>query len=162
MDAKLLTTYLNDHLAGATGGLELFRRATDTHQGSPLGDELAQLTTEVAEDREALIGIMATLHIRRNWLWASAGGIAEKLGRLKPNGFILRRSPLSDVVELEALRIGVWGKLSGWEVLLAGATDEPALDRVSLETLLERAHDQLERLRKMHVRVARDRLSEAP
>jgi hypothetical protein len=32
MDDKLLAIYLNDHLAAATGGLSLAKRARDAHQ----------------------------------------------------------------------------------------------------------------------------------
>ena len=35
MSKKLLSIYLNDHLAGATGGLELARRARGANEGTP-------------------------------------------------------------------------------------------------------------------------------
>ena len=39
--------------------------------------------------------------------------IGEKAGRLKFNGRILSRSPVSDLEELELLRLGVEGKAAG-------------------------------------------------
>ena len=32
---KRLSTYLNDHLAGATGGLELVKRTASSNEGTP-------------------------------------------------------------------------------------------------------------------------------
>ena len=50
-----LDTYLADHLAGATAGVEMFRRAAREQAGGPAGPELARLAGQVAEDREALV-----------------------------------------------------------------------------------------------------------
>jgi hypothetical protein len=159
MDNKLLTKYLNDHLAGATAGRDLSRRTADGHADRGFGKDLARLAEEIDDDRDALIAIMASLGIRPNRIWAATAGFAEKLGRLKPNGYIIRRSPLSDLIELEALRVGVAGKLAGWEALLAAEPLIPDLDRGRLDEFIERAHDQAARIRAMHLRLAEDRLT---
>lgn len=159
MDDRLLTSYLNDHLAGATAGRDLFRRAARSHQGDDLGGQLADLAREVDEDRDALIDTMTTLGIRRNPAAVLLGATAERVGRLKPNGFVIRRSPLSDVVELEGMRLAVAAKLAGWEMLLAVAADDTRLDRTALEDSVRRANDQLERVRSLHLRVAAERLA---
>jgi hypothetical protein len=70
--------------------------------------------------------------------------VAEKAGRLKLNGSLLSRSPLSDLVELEGLALGVQGKLAGWRLLKA--LDDPRLDGTELDRLIARAEDQAERL----------------
>jgi len=58
----VLGIYLNDHLAGATMGVELFRRASGSAQGS-VRTQLQELTTQVEQDRESLLTIMATLGV---------------------------------------------------------------------------------------------------
>jgi hypothetical protein len=45
------------------------------------------------------------------------GRIAERVGRLKSNGRIVRRSPLSSLLELEMLRLAVEGKAACWRTL---------------------------------------------
>jgi len=52
--------YLNDHLGGATMGVELFRRASRSAQGS-VKTQLQELTTEIEQDRESLRTLMGTL-----------------------------------------------------------------------------------------------------
>ena len=41
----------------------------------------------------------------------------ELIGRLKANGRFRQRSPLSNVVELELLALGIMGKRKLWEAL---------------------------------------------
>jgi hypothetical protein len=64
---------------------------------------------------------------------------AELVGRLKLNGRIFERSPLSSVVELETLVIGVRGKEALWTALQRAGT---SLEDVDLETLVESARAQ--------------------
>jgi hypothetical protein len=66
---------------------------------------------------------------------------AEKLGRLKLNGRLVRRSPLSPFVELEVLETGIYGKLLLWHVLRERPT--PGSGAVDLDELIVRAERQL-------------------
>jgi hypothetical protein len=157
----LLGIYLNDHLTGANAGLRLFRRATAAHRGSDVGKELTELTSEIEEDVDALRTLMHRLGVEENKPMTTLGWIAAELGRLKPNGFLVRRSPLASVVELEALRDGVAAKIAGWQVLRAVAAHDNRITREELETLLERAQDQAERLYQLHLRVAERLLASA-
>jgi hypothetical protein len=155
--SDLLGIYLNDHLAGSTGGLELLRRLTSAHPGTPEGAALGRLEAEVNADREALREIMRRLGAREARAKLAAAWVAEKAGRLKANGYLVRRSPLSDVVELEAMMLGVRGKAALWRVLLDLARDDPRLDAIELAALSERAERQaaeLETLRVTHASTA--------
>ena len=147
---SLLAIYLNDHLAGATGGLELARRSSRQNQEGELGSFLRRLADEIAEDREALSRIMQTLDIGRDRVKVAGGWTAEKLGRLKPNGRLTGYSPLSRVVELEGLIVGVNGKLALWQSLLQVAPAEPRIDTAEIEALARRAEAQIEELRRHH------------
>lgn len=60
---SLLGIYLNDHLAGATAGTELARRmAASGHLPVPVR-ALPRLASEIGEDREALLEMMAALGV---------------------------------------------------------------------------------------------------
>ena len=157
-DPALLGIYLNDHLAGATGGLELFRRATGSHAGTAAGDVLKRLTAEVEEDREALLAIMKDLGVPVRQYKVAAGWLAEKAGRLKLNGRLLSRSPLSSVVELEGLHLGVLGKAAGWRTLRALADREPRLEAAALDRLIARATAQATELEDLRLAAATEAL----
>ena len=58
---KLLSIYLNDHLAGATLGIELAKRSRASNKGTPLGDFLDRLLREIETDRETLERLMREL-----------------------------------------------------------------------------------------------------
>src|ERR1700761_5614190 len=124
----LLGIYLNDHLAGATVGRELSRRAATSNHGTAYEPVLSQIAREIDEDRRSLLAIMAALRVRVDRLKTAAAWGGEKLGRLKLNGQLRGYSPLSRVVELEGLALGVHGKRLLWIPLAELAGDRPALD----------------------------------
>ncbi|GGS12309.1 MULTISPECIES: hypothetical protein [Streptomyces] len=153
-DVRLLGIYLNDHLAGATAGTDRAARLARTSRGSALGRAIEPVAAEIAEDRTALLDIMRDLGVPVRRYKVSAAWAAEKLGRLKPNGHLVRPSPLGTVLDLEALRLGIEGKTACWQTLgRIGAADE-RLDLARLAALLERARRQQETIEEWRVRQA--------
>ena len=159
MSAKrYLSIYLRDHHAGAQAGLELARRTAGSNEDGEYGRQLRELCTEIEEDREILTELMDRLGIRANPIKQGGAWVGEKLGRLKLNGQITEYSPLSRLVEIEGLVIGVSGKLELWRSLhAAGAAGE--LEDIDLDRMIERAESQRRRLQELHDRAAAEALS---
>jgi hypothetical protein len=151
---EALAIYLNDHLLGATGGVELARRIADTHKSSARSATFERLATEIAEDRESLTRIMGDLGIRVDQVKVAAGWVGEKVGRLKLNGRLFSRSDLSSVVELEGMSLGVEGKAAGWRSLRAVAEVDDRVDAKELDALIERADRQSEELEELRMQAA--------
>ena len=162
MDRDLLGTYLNDHLAAATMGRELAKRAVGQNRGTRYERFLQAVCVEIDEDREALLDVMRRLGIDESKVKVAGGFIAERVGRLKLNNRLVGYSPLSRLVEMEALSGGVHGKLSLWQVLSASAAGEPALEGVDFARLEERARTQLEGLEKHRLDAGREALAGQP
>lgn len=156
MDRKLLRIYLQDHLAGSTGGLELVRRARGANEGTPYGDPLAQLADDIEADRRSLESIMEDLGFGADRAKNIAFWAAEKAGRLKLNGQLTGYSPLSRMTELEGLITGVNGKRSLWLTLRDVAGSLPELDADRIGRLVERAEQQLETLHELRSRAGRE------
>ena len=156
MDRKLLRIYLQDHLAGSTGGLELARRARASNEGTPHGEPLARLANDIEADRRALESIMDDLGFGADRAKNIGFWVAEKAGRLKLNGRLTGYSPLSRVLELEGLIAGVNGKRSLWLALLDLVESEPALDADRLRRLVERAEQQVDTLHELRARASRE------
>jgi hypothetical protein len=151
---SLLGIYLNDHLAGATAGTELARRmAASGHLPDPPG-VLPRLASEIAQDRAALLEMMAALGISVRSYKVCAAWIGEKAGRLKPNGRLRTRSELSNLEELELLRLGVEGKAAGWRTLRVLAGQDSRLAAARLDELITRASQQADLLEDLRVRAA--------
>jgi hypothetical protein len=84
-----------------------------SRSGQGTGSALQRFAAEVAQDRAALLDIMAALGITVRGYKVCVAWIGEKAARLKLNGRLLARSPLSSLEELEMLRLGVEGKAAG-------------------------------------------------
>jgi hypothetical protein len=154
VDPRLIAIYLNDHLAGATGALELARRALGANRGTDFEAALERIAGEIEEDRAALVDVMVRLGVARDPLKVWAGWMAEKWGRLKLNGRITGYSPLSRVVELEVLALGVEGKRAMWRTLARTAADDARLAGVDLDALARRADGQRRLIERERLRAA--------
>lgn len=140
---RMIGIYLNDHLTGATAGVELIKRIAGSHKDGPYAATFERLVEEISADREALLQIMKSVGAAPAVYKTSAAWVVEKLGRLKPNGHLLSRSPLSSLVEVEVMQLGVQGKAAGWRTLLAHAAYDERLDVAGLQRLLDRAERQV-------------------
>ncbi|HEX4257763.1 MAG TPA: hypothetical protein VH089_21895 [Streptosporangiaceae bacterium] len=158
--AELLGIYLNDHLAGATVGTALAHRVASG--GNQAADQATfqRLAGEINADRRALLEIMASLGVPVRHYKTGAAWLGERVGRLKPNGRLRTRSPVSDLEELELLRVGVQGKAAAWRTLRELATRDARLSTAWLDELLDRARAQADQLEEFRVRAA-TRLIEA-
>lgn len=144
MQQKLLNIYLNDHLAGSIAGLELARRCRSNNQRTPLADFLTDLIADIDADRAELETLMESLGAPKDRLKQIGGWAAEKVGRLKLNGQLAGYSPLSRLVELEGLKMGVTGKLSLWQSLNRISNMDSRLATTDFDTLIKRAEAQID------------------
>ena len=153
--ATALQIYLQDHLAGATFGLELVERSRRNNEGTELGDRLQELAVEIRADREALEAVMSAAGADRSHLKTSAAWALEKVGRLKPNGRVRGYTALGRLLELEALVVGITGKRALWRGLQDSLAQVPSLQAFDFAALAERAENQLGRVEQLRLDAAR-------
>jgi len=116
--SRYLGIYLNDHLAGAAVGVGVARRLRQSNEGdAEMARPLADVCGEIEADRATLEGLMEQLGIRRGKVKPALAWAGERLGRLKPNGQLSGYSPLSRLIELELLAVGITGKMQLWNAL---------------------------------------------
>lgn len=157
---SLLAIYLRDHHAAAVAGTRLARRVANVAPRDASG-ELSKVAKEIAEDLATLERFMGRLGTRPDRVKDAIARAGERLGRLKLNGRLRTRSPLSDVVELETLVVGIAGKEALWSSLRS-ATSLPSEE---LDHLIDRAEGQkriVERAREAAVRRAFDQHNGSP
>lgn len=150
--SSALRIYLQNHEAAARAGIDLCRRAAHNQRAQPHGPVLNNLSDAIREDRERLLLIMRSVHVAANPVLGVVLQVGERVGRLKPNGRVLRRAPLSDLIEVEALIDAVTAKRAGWYALAAANLRVPVASQVA--ELIARADDQLSRLRPIQATVA--------
>ena len=138
----LLAIYLNDHHAAAVGLIELARRSRSSNTEPPLSVDLDRFIAELVEDRRSLEQVMSALGVSRSGWKSTAAFLAEKAGRAKLNGQLTGYSPLSRVVELEGLAVGLAAKRGLWQALQQLAQHTPALSGIDFDELIARADRQ--------------------
>lgn len=159
MNRRRLAIYLNDHMAAATGAVELAGRAARSNRGTAYGQVLAEIRDEIAEDRAALAAIMSQVGVGIDRPRAALAWGVEKLGRLKLNGQLTGYSPLSRLEEIEILELGASGKLLLWQALQQAAPS--GVPEAELERLIKRARSQRDRLERQRLKAAAEALAEA-
>ena len=148
---RFLEIYLADHLAAAAAGLALVRRAARSNTGTRMGDTLRRLTVEIDEDRQTLRRLVTDLGFTGSKPKEVVAWAVEKVGRLKRNGQLRGYSPLSRVLELEALSVGIAGKLALWETLERVPDPGRRLRAFELHHLIERALRQPEEVEQLRL-----------
>jgi hypothetical protein len=103
---------------------------------------------------DSLDEVMELLEVPHDRLKKLALWTGEKVGRLKLNGRITSYSPLSRVMEIEGLIVGVSAKGSLWRSLQAVEPYESKLANVDLEALALRAEEQRTRLEELRDKAA--------
>jgi hypothetical protein len=146
---KELNSYLNDHLAGSVGALELIAHWADLHKGKSLGLFFAEIQTDIKEDQETLRDVMRSLGMTESNLRKAGAWAAEKAGRAR---LMIAGEPdsLGLVLTLEGLIMGVTGKKVMWRAL--AAVNLPQLNDCDFEELQRRAAQQIERIEDQRIR----------
>jgi hypothetical protein len=157
--SKFLDIYLNDHLAGATAGRELAKRALSENAENDFGRYLGGLVSDIESDIGSLEDLMERLEVSTDRLKTTAAWVLEKVGRLKLNGQLWGYSPLSRLVELESLALGVEGKLSLWRSLAHTLESDSRVKGFDFEALIRSAERQRAELEVQRLRAAEQVLS---
>ncbi len=159
VNKKFLSTYLNDHLAGSTLGSELAKRALGSNRDNEFGSFLEWLHGEIEDDRQTLRDVMRRLDVGEDPIKRIVAFVTERAGRFKLNGALFGYSPVSRLVELEGLSLGVEGKLALWRNL-GELPQEEGLEEFDFEHLADRAREQLEALEEYRLKASHIALAE--
>jgi hypothetical protein len=141
-----LGIYLNDHLAGATTGMELAEKLCTANPDGQLGADLSSLVSEIRTDRVTLEGLMESLGVGQSTVKQVAGWGAEKLSRLKLSTRLTGNPDLTRMLEMETLSLGIEGKLAMWLALREVAGIDARLAGTDFDRLIERARLQRQKL----------------
>ena len=141
---KDLDSYLNEHLAGSIGALELIDHWVNAHKGESLGSFFVQTQKEIKADQDTLRHIMATLAIEESKVRKAGAWAAEKVGRARLIVAGDEPDSLGLVLTLEGLIMGITGKKLLWGSLAAAKM--PQLDSYNFEQLRRRAKQQVEQI----------------
>src|SRR5258708_111751 len=149
-----LTNYLNDHLAGSVGALELLDRLIETYEGKPLEKFFRDLRADIDHDQGYLKELIQKLGAEESTARKAGAWIAEKLSRSKID-LDEGSKELGLFLALEALVLGITGKRSLWRALQSASHAVPELARLDYPGLEKRAIEQCERVEARRLEIAR-------
>jgi hypothetical protein len=158
MAQQPIHVYLNDHLAGATAGVDLAKQAAERHDGE-LGEFFAQLTDEISADHNTLTALMDQMDAHASGakeVLAKAGSVVSET---KFSGESMNDPEFGTFLTLETLLIGVEGKLCMWKALKVVEDEYAELQSVDIDTLVKRAQSQRDKLEGKRLEVAGTALS---
>jgi hypothetical protein len=159
IDGNLLGLYLSDHLTGATAGVSRIQRMAEAFADTPVSADLSRVSGEITRERDMLRELIHDLGVKQRPHRQAAAWLAEHAGRLKLNGRIVRRSPMTMVLEAELMRAAILGKLGGWQTLEELAPDL-GLDPATFARLGAEARTQIEALSRVHEHARRNAFRE--
>ncbi len=146
---ELLELYLSDHLTGATAGANRAERMAEDFVDTPVYPQLARLAQEIRAERTFLRNLIDDLGFQRKAHRQAAAWAGERIGRLKANGKILERSPMTMLLEADLMRSAIHGKLGVWQTLRDHAPSL-GLDPQVFEDLIEAFLGQEKLLDEVH------------
>lgn len=146
---RLLSVYLSDHAAGARAGIALSDRSRKRNEGTEFGEPLARFHRELKWERASLERFMAALGCETSNVKDALGLAGVWLGQLKLSGRLISYSPLSRVLELEALIGAVGAKRRLWNALRIVNPDR-SIPAEKLTDLIDAADRQIADLERLH------------
>ncbi|MFL5402445.1 MAG: hypothetical protein ACJ8BF_06470 [Gemmatimonadales bacterium] len=159
MSKDALTTYLNDHLAGAAAALELLDHLISLERGADRRQELVTIRDEVEQDQQVLLRMLRAVGGKESRVRSALAWLTEKIGQAKlrlddPGGGEFR------VFEaLEALALGIQGKAALWRALASSSAHLSELRTLDYGALERRAIAQFTRVDNLRLQVAPAALS---
>ena len=153
-----LHIYLNDHLAGATAGVDLVTSAVERHDGE-LGEFFQQLADGITGDYNTLTSLVDQLNARASGAKEALAKIGSEVSEAKFSGESVDDPEFGTFLTLETLSIGVEGKLCMWKALKCVEADVPALGELDIDALIERAQSQRDAIEGKRLEVAGTALS---
>jgi hypothetical protein len=145
-----LATYLHDHFAGSNFAVELLEFLRDQYAGQRVGDAAAGMLGEIEDDRKILQGIIGRVGNGVPMMKEASAWIGEKLSELK-----LRQGAFGTFEALEALALGILGKVALWRALATLADSDPRLSGVDFNQLAARAEEQHSRAEELRLQCVR-------
>ena len=150
-----IATYLNDHLAGSVVAIELLEHLEAAHAETDLGRFAAELRADVSADRRELEALMESLQVAESRTRKASAWLSEKMTELKLRLDDPGDGALRLLEALEAVSLGIEGKLGLWRALAAASEGAPLLQGFDYERLAQRAIDQRNRVEAERLKAAK-------
>ncbi|MEO5914076.1 MAG: pyridoxamine 5'-phosphate oxidase family protein [Luteolibacter sp.] len=153
-----LQRYLNYHLAGSVGAIQLIQHLVDTMDESEACDYFVQLKTKVENDQALLGKLLASAGMDTSTPIHVAGEVTGRIGLLKLTWDGFEPGSLGLFEGLEMLALGIQGKRLLWLALKEISRWFPEWSDVNFSELEREAISQRDGVERWRIEAARDTL----
>jgi hypothetical protein len=157
MSKEHLSTYLNDHLAGSVMAIEVIDQLAE--EAPDLNPILMETKMDIEADRLQLIQLMKRLDIAESRVRKAGAWFAEQIAEAKFEMDDQSGGLLGRLERLEALVLGIEGKLRLWRSLEAASNTNSELSFLDYKHLTQRAGEQRDRLESLRLQSATSALT---
>jgi hypothetical protein len=158
MSRDALRTYLNDHVAGSVVAVELLDHLIELHRNSDRQGFYRELQAEIVEDQGVLKNLLSQCGGSESPVRKAVAWMTEKMGRAKLALDDRGDNQLRTWEAMEALALGIQGKLLLWRALAQAPDALSGLRGVDLPRLQARAQQQFDRVDAERLLLARQTL----
>ena len=155
MGTDVLTTYLNDHIAGSVAAIELLDYLRERFKGTGREQLFTSLQSEIQDDQTVLKELLDRVGGKQSRARTALAWLTEKVGVVKLKLDDPGSGELELLEALETLGLGILGKLALWRALGVAADLVPQIQRLDLSKLERRAQDQHDRVEMERLKVVR-------
>ena len=145
MNDEDLIAYLNDHLAGSVGALELLAHMKKSAKEDDFRSFCSSLYNDIESDQAVLKGIISDLGEEEGAIKKAGVWLMEKGGWTRMAVAGVEKDGLGRLQALEGLVLGITGKKGLWVALENISELSPALNGLDIARLVARAEEQIER-----------------
>lgn len=154
MAERYLASYLNDHLAGSSVGLEFLEHLERVYTGTAVAEFASKLRSDIQADRQELETLMARLQVTQSRPRKAAAWLGEKLTEIKLWWDDPAHRSLHLLEVLDAVSVGIEGKRLLWRALNSAAKEAPKLQGTDYARLEQRAEEQRQRVEVVRLEAA--------
>ena len=155
MSVAYLASYLNDHLAGSVVAVDILERLERSPLAADLALQCAGLRRDIESDRNELKALMNGVNVTESWPRKAAAWSAAKMTEIKLRLEDEANGPLRLLELIEAVALGIDGKLALWRSLATASETAGQLRQADYNRLEHRAIEQRRRAEDIRLGFAR-------
>jgi hypothetical protein len=154
MNEQNLFAYLNDHLAGSVGALELLDHMRESAQEDDFRLFCSALYAEIESDQMVLKDVISKLGASEGTIKKVGAWLMEKGSWTEMMLAGLNKDDFGRLQALEGLALGITGKKGLWTALGTIKHLSPTLQSLAIPDLVKRAEEQIAQVDKRRLKVA--------
>ncbi len=158
-DHDKYSAYLNQHLVAADAGVQSFKAAEVTWEGTPWAAMFDQLHTEETESHAKVKALIESLGYEISTTRNVLSGVVAAVGRFNPLNPTRSHDGQMTQAEIDSLVAAIRAQQMMWETLTVLADIDDRLNKADCTQMIDRCKDQRARVCDMNRATVKERFT---